>query len=356
MKTKMFSLALILFLLSISLRSVACSAFRLKNKTQLMMCKSYDWSFGEGVLIYNPRGVEKMSMPVGGSHERIKWISKYANLSFNQYGQTMANGGINEKGLAIEVLWLQSSKYAEVEGSKALNELQWIQYGLDNFESVEELIRKTAAIEIKPLYASVHYFISDASGNSAVVEYVAGKRILSTGEDMPYSAITNSTYSSSLNGLTTEAKGCSRFNRICSKINELPDNLSNEEAFNYGFESLDMVKSQERTQWQIVYDLKNQKIQFRTKENVFLRSIDLNDFDFNGQETLYVDLKTSGPLNPANFKRIGFLINNELLKNAFDKLQLPVPFFARWMIAVHLTTGETNRFIYKIVNAFDSAK
>jgi choloylglycine hydrolase len=353
MKAKMISLALTLVCLCAYSSAIACSAFTLKNKSQVLMCKSYDWNFGEGILMFNPRGIEKTSMPVAGDHKRISWTTKYANLSFNQYGQTMANGGINEKGLAIEVLWLRNSKYEAVNGGEAINELQWIQYGLDNYATVEELIEKSERFKIKPLYAAVHYYISDASGNSAVIEYIDGKRTISTGKNMPYSAITNSTYTYSIDGFQNKGEGCHRFNKICTSITNLPESLSAEDALDYGLASLDKVKSEERTQWQIVYDLKKQTVKFRTKGNTSIKTIDLHSFDPNGRKTLYIDLNSPASVNHTNFKKVRYRTNNWLWKNAFEKLEIPVPFLARRIVVKHVTKGKTTKNMYKIVNAMD---
>jgi len=352
MKVITMQLALILFLISLCSKSNACSAFSLNNKSQTFMCKSYDWGFGEGVLMFNPRGIEKKSMPVSEPHKRIHWITKYANLSFNQYGQTLPNGGINEKGLAIEILWLKNSNYGNVNGNKALNELQWIQYGLDSFASVNELIEKTVDIKIKPMYASVHYYISDALGNSAVIEYINGKRIVSTGNKMLYSAITNSTYENSVIGFQTKPNnGYNRFNTICMCINKLPESLPNNAVKKYGFETLDKVKTN-RTQWQIVYDLKKQVIYFKTQNNLATKSIDLNSFDFNSLKTLYADLSSPAPISHTNFKEVDYNTNKWLINNAFNKLRLPVSDTDKKVLIEYITYGKINESIYRIINDF----
>lgn len=336
--------------------SIACSAFTIKNKSQLFMFKSYDWYFGEGVLMFNPSGMDKVSSPVAGNHVNLHWTSKYSNLTFNQYGQNLPNGGMNEEGLTIEVLWLECSEYPNVNGEKSLNELQWIQYSLDNFKNVDELIQSTEDIIVTPFYAKAHYYITDATGKSAVVEYINGKRIVSLGNKLPYPAITNSTYKNSLTGFESQNNGCLRFNKICNSLNKLPDDLSREAAYTQGFDVLNKVREGDHTKWQIAYDLKNKEICFRTTANPTIKTIKIDDFKKRKTKPLYIDLDSPSPLIINNFKTVGISTSNDLLKHAFEKLKIPVPSYARWIIAFHLKTGKANNYMTKIVNKFKSAR
>ena len=347
MKVKI--IALIVVLVGFYGSVVGCSAFTIKGNAGVFMYKSYDWHFGNGVLMYNPKAVTKTSFPAPGTYQKMKWRSKYASLTFNQYGQSLPNGGMNETGLAIEILWLNCSVYPKLNGQKALNELQWIQYGLDNFGSVDELIQQTANIVIAPLYAKVHYFITDSMGNSAVVEYINGKRIVHKGKELSYPVITNSTYDYSEKGFETNAKGCVRFNRICKSLKDYP-RLDNQQTLMYGFKVLNKVKNGE-TKWQIAYDLSKRKVYFRTNENMEMKKVSLSDFDPNKKIACCVALNKSADLEVSDFTRVSVGTNDRLLKEAFKKLRLPVPCFVRWLFAYHITR-EKDGFMLKYVLRF----
>ena len=359
MKVKFIALAFLLLLTTTTKESLACSAFAIKKDSKVLMFKSYDWHFGSGVVMYNPANIHKKSIPVNGNYERVNWSSKYASITFNQYGQNLPNGGINETGLTIEVLWLESTKYSHKEHKKALNELQWIQYALDNFNNVGELIEHTSEINVVPFYAKVHYFITDSEGNSTVIEFINGKRVVHSGKQLPHQAITNSTYQQSIHGLQNSKPTCQRFNRICSSIDE-----SAKPNVNYGFGVLDQVKG-DNTQWQIAYDITNKTIYFKTKPNGKLKSkymksksnpevktIHFDHFDSTTTETLFLDIYSQSEFTPKNFKKITIDINGDILKEAFTNLKLPVPDSACTILAQFITNGTEHPELQHIIDSF----
>jgi choloylglycine hydrolase len=63
----------------------------------------------------------------------------------------------------------------------------------------------------------------------------------------------------------------------------------------YAFNILDRVSQGSFTQWSIVYDLRNRKIHFKTRENRQVRSVNLKAFDFScGGKRLALDLESPG--------------------------------------------------------------
>ena len=46
---------------------------------------------------------------------------------------------MNERGLAIEVLWLNETEYTAKDERPYLNELEWVQYILDTCETVKDV-------------------------------------------------------------------------------------------------------------------------------------------------------------------------------------------------------------------------
>lgn len=359
MKVKFMILAAFIFLVAISKKSIACSAFTIAKDSKVLMFKSYDWHFGSGMLMYNPANFQKKSMPVSGDFERLSWNSKYASITFNQYGQNLPNGGINETGLSIEVLWLESTKYQQETGKKALNELQWIQYALDNFNNVDELVEQTSEIIVVPFYAKVHYFVCDASGNCAVIEFMNGKRVVHSGKQMPHQAITNSSYQQSIYGLKNPEHSCERFNTICSSIHD-----STEASIANGFKILDQVKG-DRTQWQIAYDIKNKTIHFKIKSdckvkslakkskiNPTIKSVQFDRFDSSNSKYLYMDLHNKEEFSVQNFKKSSTTVNYNILQEAFTNLKLPVPDSACEIIAQYITNGKEHPQLQHIIDSF----
>src|SRR5689334_16612339 len=105
--------------------NIACTTFFINANGQLVFGRNYDWVTDAGMICTNLRGLEKTSvkMPDGNS---IAWVSKYGSITFNQYGKEFPMGGMNEKGLVVEVMWADGSRYPNADNRAVLNVLQWI--------------------------------------------------------------------------------------------------------------------------------------------------------------------------------------------------------------------------------------
>ena len=103
-----------------------CSAIVLKNENQILLAKNFDWTYHDGIIIKNLRSISKTAYYTHQG-EPAQWTSKYGSITFNQNGKEMPYGGMNEKGLVVEMLWLDLTKYNINEEKKYLNEPEWIQ-------------------------------------------------------------------------------------------------------------------------------------------------------------------------------------------------------------------------------------
>ena len=126
--------------------------------------KSYDWHMGQGLVMVNKRGVAKQSLPAKPGDVPRSWLSRHASVTFNQYGREFPTGGMNDAGLVVEVMWLDSSEYEQADERPTLNELQWIQYQLDTFATVAEMTAAAPVLRVSPVYARVHYLACDKTG------------------------------------------------------------------------------------------------------------------------------------------------------------------------------------------------
>ena len=128
----------------------------------------------------------------------IRWTSKFGSVVVSGYEAGSADG-LNEKGLVANLLYLAESVYGKPqEGRPFLSIAAWAQYALDNYATVAEAV---AELEKQPFNllaptlpngspAALHLAISDASGDSAIFEYVAGKLTIHHGKQ--YAVMTNS--------------------------------------------------------------------------------------------------------------------------------------------------------------------
>ncbi len=128
----------------------------------------------------------------------IRWVSKYGSVIVSGYEVGTADG-LNEKGLAANLLYLAESEYPKPDGKRpVLSIAAWTQYALDNYATVDEAVSALAKEPFNLLAptlpngapAALHLSISDASGDSAIFEYVKGKLIIHHGKQ--YKVMTNS--------------------------------------------------------------------------------------------------------------------------------------------------------------------
>jgi len=243
----------------------------------------------------NKRGVSKIALiSKSGGQAPAKWTSRYGSITFNQVGRELPFGGMNEAGLAVEQLIFKKGEYPSPDSRPAIIKHQWIQYQLDNFSTVEEVINSDAQLRIvKPGGGNVlHYMACDQRGDCAIIEFICGKLVYHTKETMPFNVITNTyTYAESIEyvkkydgfdgklPIPTGTDGLHRFVRAANMIKNYDPNTSTS-AVDYAFDILFNVK-QYTTLWNIVYDIKHFRIYFRTSVNYHIRYLDLKSFDFS---------------------------------------------------------------------------
>lgn len=164
----------------------------------VITARSMDWKVDVQTNLWiMPRGMARTGQAGPNS---IKWTSKYGSVIATGY-EVSTTDGLNEAGLAANVLWLVESEYPKFgPGSKpGLTIAAWAQYVLDNFATVAEAVAVlekepftivTANVPGEERLATLHLAISDATGDSAIVEYVGGKQVIHHGRQ--YQVMTNS--------------------------------------------------------------------------------------------------------------------------------------------------------------------
>ncbi len=282
----------------------ACTGFFLTGEEIRLMAVNYDWDVPGGRLIINPRPVEKTAL-VGSDATPAYWVSKFGSVTFNQYGRDFPIGGMNEMGLAMQVLWLDDTEYPNGVKGPGISALQWVQYCLDNFLTVKDVADSATRFNISSP-ASLHFLACDRSASCAVIEFLDGKAVIRAGDELPLPVLANSTYAASIEALDASlgyggkvapAEGeasLTRFVRVASQRNQLmlatPDH-----AVEQAFRVLGNVAIDAQNQWRIVYDLRSNTVHFRTRENSQVRLLDLDDVDLHCFDGGVRALDLSGP-------------------------------------------------------------
>jgi len=328
----------VLFICFISQTSQACTTFSFDHNGQPIFGKNYDWHLERSLVIINKRGVAKTAL---GDRKKdpgpfAHWTSKYGSLTFNQYGRQLPMGGINEAGLVVELMSLPDTTYPAPDDRPAISELQWIQYQLDNFSKVEQVIGSDTQVRIYPGEGSgIHFLIMDKEGDCAVVEFLNGNLEYYAQETLPVKALTNSTYAESMTYLKRHkgfggnqfiSYGSGSLDRFVRAADMLKNHDSKTQASptDYAFDILENAAQSSTawgTKWSIVYDIKNLRVYFRTFSNKQIRYMDLHSFDFSCQapvKVLDMNLQVSGDMTPL-FQIYTEQINLDLIKHSFKE-------------------------------------
>jgi predicted choloylglycine hydrolase len=331
---KVFLRLLLLILLFISYQTAeACTTFCIQKDGRKVFGKNYDWVTGTGVIHTNVRGLEKISLTIEEGNS-LSWLARYGSITFNQFGKEFPNGGMNEKGLVVELMWLNESKYPQKDQRPSLSVLQWIQYQLDNAATVEEVIASDKKIRVFSTGTPQHYLVADKKGAVATIEFINGKMEVHKESDLPYPVLANSTYAASIAALKdSNSRGnnsLQRFSTACEMIKNLQVQQVNTPLVDYAFQVLGKVAQGSFTKWSIVYDIDNMIIHFKAggQEN---RSLDFKRFDFacNKLPRSY-DLhnKQTGDVTTA-FVNYSAAQNEIMLKRAFEEsrsqFRIPMP-------------------------------
>ncbi|GEQ75740.1 choloylglycine hydrolase [Comamonas testosteroni] len=215
----------------------------------MITARSMDW---KSDIVSNlwvlPRGMQRTGET---GPNTVRWTSKYGSVITSGYDISTTDG-VNEAGLNANLLWLVESQYPAFGTNRkpGLSIAAWAQYVLDNFATVQQAV---AALSKEPFtlvsdtmpgenrLTTVHLSISDASGDSAIVEYIAGKQVIHHGRQ--YQVMTNSptfdqqlalnAYWKQIGGTTMlpgTNRAADRFARASFYVNAIPKDQSPNKA------------------------------------------------------------------------------------------------------------------------------
>ncbi|MFZ4408614.1 MAG: linear amide C-N hydrolase [Paracraurococcus sp.] len=177
--------------------ALACTRVLYRGAEEMVITgRSMDWMEDMATDLWAfPAGIARDG---AAGPDSPRWTSRHGSVIAAGYNIGTADG-MNERGLAANLLYLAESDYgAPVPGKPRLSISLWAQYVLDNFATVAEAV---AALRPEPFRiaapslpngkpAALHLSISDATGDSAIFEYIDGKLVIHHGRDV--TVMTNS--------------------------------------------------------------------------------------------------------------------------------------------------------------------
>lgn len=305
-------IAMVCCLLSIPLSEACTRVVYLGPDGNVITARSMDWKVDVGTNIWVfPRGMDRTGE--AGPHS-ARWTSKYGSVIATGYDVSTTDG-MNEKGLVANVLWLVESQYPKPDSTKPMLAISiWAQYVLDNFATVAEamdMLQKepftvvTAHVPGEDRLATLHLSISDASGDSAIIEYIDGKQVIH--HDRKYQVMTNSPtfekqlaldeYWKGIGGtvvLPGTNRAADRFARASFYINAIPNDenpdITLASVFSvirnvsvpYGISTPDQPNISS-TRWRTVSDQKRKIYFFESALTPNTFWVDFKDVDFSSE-------------------------------------------------------------------------
>lgn len=273
--------------------------------------RTMDWKLDMiSNMFVMPRGMQRDGLAGVNS---LKWRSRYGSVVVTGYDVATVDG-MNERGLIANAQWLVNSEYPENDGSTPRISLSlWAQYFLDRFATVAEAV---AEVEANPFHvvtgevpgqpgrlATMHLALSDASGDSAIMQWIGGELKIHHSRD--YRVMTNepvfadqlaiTAYWKKVDGLTFlpgTSRAEDRFVRASFYIDAIPKtddpriaaasvfSVMRNVSVPYGI-SIEDRPNLSTTRWRTVADQKDKLYYFESaiSPNVFW--VDLKKVDFS---------------------------------------------------------------------------
>lgn len=315
----------------------SCTDFLVKTSDGTRIVgRSMEWGADLRSHVWKyPRGESRSSQTAEGG-KALSWQSKYGYLAVDANNMPLAIDGMNEKGLSVGMLWMPGTVYqdvANVNPSQTVSLLDLDHWLLASFTTVAEVKEAIAKVTIwAPQMAewggipTAHLAIHDATGASAVIEFVDGQQKI---YDNPASVLTNAPtfdwHKTNLNnyvnisasnaepiqvrntvlappgqgggflGIPGDWTPPSRFVRTCAMLGFAKPTANAKDGINLTLHILNAVdiplgdvrqadnqlNHSDYTQWVLVKDLTNRILHFRSYDNLTVRAIDMKNLNFN---------------------------------------------------------------------------
>ena len=230
----------------------ACTSFAALNEAgDAVFGRNLDWQHRSSMLLFTdpPNGYASVSMVdlyylgFEGMQE-IPW-GKRLPLLATPYATI---DGMNECGVAMsQNAVLRRNAPADPNRPTLLNS-QMIRLVLDQAKDVDEALDLIRQYNVDFADVCVHFHIADASGNSAIVEYIDGGMAILR-NDKPWQVSTNFLLSE------PQQPDCWRYKKATKALAEMQGKASQNEAMN-----LLQATSQDHTVWSVVYNLSSGEI------------------------------------------------------------------------------------------------
>lgn len=163
----------------------ACTAITLGAiDGSYIQARTQEWGafdLNSNVLV-TPRDMEFQSKALDGS-QGLSWTSKYGVVGLDLFNLRHYADGLNEQGLTVSVLFLPGTTefptYDPELSQQSIDPADLAMWLLTSFANIDEVRAELPNVQISPrpmpaldnTIPPIHWLISDATGNTVVVEY-----------------------------------------------------------------------------------------------------------------------------------------------------------------------------------------
>lgn len=338
---------LVLFSSFLIQEAVGCTdIYKFSDVSTNVSVRTFDAANGRGFIRFSPAGSKHQSQVTAASGDTMNWTGKYASLSFDTYFDKSgpARGsdyviagveGLNAAGLEVGGERLDASVFPATGADKLIDSGMLAQYLLDNFSSVDDALAdlesgeyRVVALEVPATTVKLHYFLHDADGGSAIVEFADGAMTVIRNPDV--AVLTDTPYRAARKALGAYvgfggsapvpggADAASRFVRAAYAAARIPADDWQIRPVSTALSAIGTAAvapgfDAPRSQWAIVTDLAKRTVSFRTSASPTLSTIDLDKVVEAASVESDVDLLRSdlagdigGFFNPtAGFSAVG---------------------------------------------------
>ena len=172
-----------------------CSAFVAKNENgDILFARNMDCEYAIPMLLnlneaFSYRFISLVNMAFLDWDERT-YDSIETDSKLTLATAYSPSDGINEYGFAVAILTDADAAYPRQKDKITLFDMTMPRLLLSKARSVEEAIHYTEKYNLFYDVAPLHYIVADASGHSAVIEFVEGKMVVTKSENK-YQVVTN---------------------------------------------------------------------------------------------------------------------------------------------------------------------
>lgn len=173
----------------------ACTRMFWNSNGQAMLVgRNMDLDLDDQPVFYVfPMGISKNG---GVDDNPATWTSQYGSVVVTHWGSSTSSfEGINTAGLGFHGLYLGPTQYESRDSRPGVLQGRYGEYLLDNAATVSHALQLMSQTQLVPQLTSSgqpvlqHYALEDASGDSAVIEFVGGQMNVYHGAE--YTVLTN---------------------------------------------------------------------------------------------------------------------------------------------------------------------